>query len=141
MKYALELVVVPVSDVDQAKQFYIDKVGFTLDNDHRGGDQDFRVVQLTPPGSACSIAIGNGITDSRPGTYKGMHLVVDDIQGAHTELTDRGVTVSPIRHMGPAGWVPGPDPSHADFNSFADFADPDGNVWVLQEVRYAKGDS
>jgi catechol 2,3-dioxygenase-like lactoylglutathione lyase family enzyme len=132
MKYALELVLLPVSDVDKAKTFYTERLGFTLDVDHRAGDA-FRVVQLTPPGSACSISFGVGITDATPGSVRGIHLVVTDIEAARAELIARGAEINEIRHMTPEGWQPGPDPAHADFNSFADFADPDGNTWVLQE--------
>jgi len=128
----LELVLIPVADVDRAKDFYVEKAGFTLDVDHRPSD-DFRVVQMTPPGSACSITVGKGITDVAPGTYKGTHLVVSDIEVARDELRGRGVNVSDIRHLGPSGWAPGPDPERRDYNSFADFSDPDGNTWVLQE--------
>lgn len=134
MDFKLELVLLPVSDVDRAKAFYADNAGFTLDVDHRGGD-DFRVVQFTPPGSSCSISFGIGISDATPGSIRGLHLVVRDIAAARDELVGRGVEVSEIRHMGANGWVPGPDPDHSDYNSFADFADPDGNGWVLQEVR------
>jgi len=129
----LELVLVPVSDVDRAKAFY-EQAGFKVDVDHRAGE-DFRVVQLTPPGSACSISVGTGITKAAPGSAQGMHLVVSDIEAARAELVGRGVDVSEIRHLGPSGWVPGPDPEHRDYDSFADFSDPDGNTWVLQEVR------
>jgi len=129
----LELVLIPVSDVDRAKAFYTEKLGFTLDVDHQPSD-DFRVVQMTPPGSACSITIGVGITGAEPGSYRGTHLVVTDIEAARADLADRGVDVSEIRHMTPQGWADGVDPDHADYNSFADFADPDGNTWVLQEV-------
>ena len=132
MDYTLELVVVPVSDVDRAKAFYIDGTGFKEDVDHRAGD-DFRVVQLSPPGSACAIAIGVGITDAAPGSTRGLHLVVTDIEAARAELTGRGVEVSEIRHMTPQGWQPGVDPQRTDYASFADFRDPDGNVWLLQE--------
>ncbi|WP_214406292.1 glyoxalase superfamily protein [Pseudonocardia lacus] len=132
MDFRLELVLVPVTDVDRAKAFYTERCGFTVDVDHRAGDE-FRVVQLTPPGSACSISIGVGITDAEPGSYRGTHLVVSDIAAARKELVGRGVEVSEVRHMTPQGWQPGPDPAHADFASFADFADPDGNTWVLQE--------
>jgi catechol 2,3-dioxygenase-like lactoylglutathione lyase family enzyme len=132
--FKLELVLVPVSDVDRAKSFYTDKAGFHLDVDHRAGD-DFRVVQMTPPGSACSISVGIGLTDSPPGSIKGMHLVVADIEAARAELVGRGVDVSEIRHLESGAWVPGPDPEHQDYGSFADFSDPDGNTWVLQEVR------
>jgi catechol 2,3-dioxygenase-like lactoylglutathione lyase family enzyme len=128
----LELVLIPVADVDRAKDFYVEKVGFILDVDHRPSD-DLRVVQMTPPGSACSITVGKGITDVAPGTYKGTHLVVSDIEVARDELRGRGVSVSDIRHLGPSGWAPGPDPERRDYNSFVDFSDPDGNTWVLQE--------
>jgi catechol 2,3-dioxygenase-like lactoylglutathione lyase family enzyme len=133
VEYRLELVLLPVSDVDRAKAFY-EQAGFGLDVDHRAGDT-FRVVQFTPPGSACSISFGVGITTADPGTTRGLHLVVGDIEAARAELEGRGVAVSPIRHMHEGTWTPGVDPEHADYNSFADFADPDGNTWVLQEVR------
>jgi catechol 2,3-dioxygenase-like lactoylglutathione lyase family enzyme len=136
--YKLELVLLPVSDVDRAKEFYSENLGFNVDVDHQPNDQ-FRVVQVTPPGSACSATFGIGITDATPGSVKGTHLVVTDIEAARAELTGRGVDVSDVRHMTPEGWKPGPDPSHADFNSFADFSDPDGNTWVLQERGYNKG--
>jgi catechol 2,3-dioxygenase-like lactoylglutathione lyase family enzyme len=132
MDIKLELVLIPVTDVDRAKSFYVDKMGFNLDVDHQPNER-FRVVQMTPPGSACSITIGIGITDAAPGTYRGTHLVVTDIEAARDELVGRGVEVSEIRHMTPDGWQPGPDPEHADYNSFADIADPDGNTWLLQE--------
>jgi catechol 2,3-dioxygenase-like lactoylglutathione lyase family enzyme len=135
VEFKLELVLIPVSDVDRAKQFYVEKCGFTLDVDHRPND-DFRVVQITPPGSACSFTFGKGITDAAPGSYRGTHLVVTDIEAARRELVARGVEVSDIRHMTGEGWKPGVDPSHADYDSFADFSDPDGNTWVLQEVKY-----
>ena len=134
MDFKLELVLIPVSDVDRAKKFYVDNCGFNLDVDHQP-NEEFRVVQMTPPGSACSLTIGIGITDAAPGSYRGTHLVVTDIEAARTELVGRGVDVSDIRHMGPNGWEPGPDPEHADYNSFADFSDPDGNTWILQEAR------
>jgi catechol 2,3-dioxygenase-like lactoylglutathione lyase family enzyme len=133
VEYRLELVLIPVSDVDRAKAFYTEKLGFTLDVDHQPNER-FRVVQMTPPGSACSITIGIGITDAAPGSYRGTHLVVRDVEAARAELAERGVEISEVRHMGPNGWEPGPDPEHRDYNSFADFADPDGNTWLLQEV-------
>ena len=114
------------------RTFYSAKAGFVVDVDHRAGD-DFRVVQLTPPGSACSISVGVGITDAPPGSARGLHLVVTDIEAARAELTGRGVEVGDIRHMTPEGWQPGRTRSATDFNSFVDFADPDGNTWVLQE--------
>ena len=130
--FKLELVLIPVTDVDRAKAFYIEKAGFNLDVDHRGSDQ-FRVVQMTPPGSACSITIGIGVTDAAPGSVRGTHLVVTDIEAARAVLVERGVDVGEIRHFVAGGWVAGPDPEHRDFNSFADFSDPDGNTWILQE--------
>ena len=134
MDFRLELVLLPVSDVDRAKEFYVERCGFLLDVDHRPSES-FRVVQFTPPGSACSLTVGVGLTEAAPGSYRGTHLVVDDIEAARAELVGRGVAVSEIRHMGPGGWQPGPDPERRDYGSFADFADPDGNTWVLQEVR------
>jgi catechol 2,3-dioxygenase-like lactoylglutathione lyase family enzyme len=135
MDWKIELVLLPVTDVDRAKEFYTGKVGFGVHVDHRAGD-DFRVVQLDPPGSACSIAIGTGITDAAPGSVRGLHLVVSDIVAARAELVGRGVDVSEVRHLEAGEWVGGPDPRHSDYNSFADFRDPDGNTWVLQEVGW-----
>ncbi|HEX2903032.1 MAG TPA: glyoxalase superfamily protein [Jatrophihabitans sp.] len=137
MDYKLELVLLPVTDVDRAKAFYRDQLGFAVHVDHRAGDQ-FRVVQLDPPGSACSISFGVGITSASPGSVVGLHLVVTDIEAARAELVGRGVEVSPIRYMGSSGWCEGADPEHRDFASFADFADPDGNGWVLQEVGFTR---
>src|SRR3954453_4907173 len=116
MDWKLELVLVPVSDVDRAKTFYTENAGFNLDVDHRAGDE-FRVVQLTPPGSACSGVVGGGITDAQPGSYRGPHLVVTDIEAARDELTGRGTEISAIRHLGAGGWEPGPDPEHRDYAS------------------------
>lgn len=139
MDWKLELVLLPVSDVDRAKAFYTENVGFTLDVDHQP-NEEFRVVQMTPPGSACSVTIGVGITSAEPGSYRGTHLVVADIEAARAELVSRGVDVSDVRHFDrEAGeWRPGADPQHGDYASFADFSDPDGNSWVLQEVRVGK---
>ena len=136
MDFRLELVLIPVSDVDRAKAFYTEQAGFALDVDTRPSE-GFRVVQMTPPGSACSITIGEGLTDAAPGSYRGTHLIVTDIEAARAELVGRGVEVSDVRHFDRDGgeWKPGPDPSHTDYASFADFRDPDGNSWVLQEVR------
>ena len=134
MEMKLELVLLPVADADRAKAFY-ERAGFRLDVDHRAGDA-FRVVQLTPPGSACSIAFGVGISSSEPGSIRGLHLVVTDIEAARAELAGRGVEVSEIRHMAGGAWTPGADPARTDYGSFADFADPDGNTWVLQEVGH-----
>jgi len=138
--FKLELVLIPVSDVDRAKAFYTEQAGFRLDVDTTPSE-GFRVVQLTPPGSACSITIGTGLTDAPPGSYRGTHLVVSDLEAARAELFERGVEVSEIRHYDRDAeeWRPGVDPSHADYASFADFRDPDGNTWVLQEVGWTEG--
>jgi catechol 2,3-dioxygenase-like lactoylglutathione lyase family enzyme len=132
MNYQLELVIVPVSDVDRAKSFYTEQCGFDLLVDHRAGD-DFRVVQLVPAGSACAIAIGTGISDMEPGSIKGLHLVVTDIVAAAEELSARGVEVVNMRHLDEGKWADGPHPERADYNTFAQFNDPDGNLWLLQE--------
>jgi catechol 2,3-dioxygenase-like lactoylglutathione lyase family enzyme len=137
MDFKLELVLIPVSDVDRAKTFYTESVGFNLDVD-TSPTEGFRVVQMTPPGSACSITVGTGLTDAAPGSYRGTHLVVADIEAARAELVERGVEVSEIRHFDreQGEWRPGADPSHSDYGSFADFSDPDGNTWVLQEAHH-----
>jgi catechol 2,3-dioxygenase-like lactoylglutathione lyase family enzyme len=132
--FKYELTVVPVSDVDRAKEFYAEKLGFNVDVDHRAGES-FRVVQLTPPGSAASISIGTGISSSEPGSYQGMHLVVDDIEAARDELAGRGVEVSEPFHFGPQGQTPGLHPERAAYGTFLTFSDPDGNGWLVQEVR------
>jgi catechol 2,3-dioxygenase-like lactoylglutathione lyase family enzyme len=129
MDYKLELVVVPVSDVDVAKVFYSDGCGFVVDLDTSIND-GLRIVQLTPPGSACSISIGKGIVDSVPGSLRGLQLVVDDIDAARAELSGRGVQVSGVRHFEDGVWLDG---HGGRWNSFADFKDPDGNSWTLQE--------
>ena len=135
MDYKLELVLIPVTDVDRAKSFYSEQVGFKVHVDHQP-NESFRVVQLDPPGSSCSITLGIGITDAEPGSVRGTHLMVTDIEAARAELVGRGVQVSDVRHMDAAGtWKPGADPKHSNYNSFADFSDPDGNTWVLQEAR------
>ena len=135
MNYTLELVIVPVSDVDRAKAFYAEQAGFEVHVDHRAGE-NFRVVQLNPPGSACSIAIGTGIGDMTPGSLKGLHLMVTDIVAARDELVSRGVEVVNLRHMKDGAWADGPHPERADYNTFAEFSDPDGNLWLLQERGY-----
>ena len=119
MDWKLELVAIPVADVERAKAFYVDQVGFTLDHDHQVSD-DLRFIQLTPPGSACSITIGTGITDAAPGSVRGMQVVVADIEAAHAELSTRGVEVSEIQDL--------------PWGSFVFFADPDGNTWAVQQV-------
>ena len=135
MDWTLELIVVPVSDVDRAKAFYSDKMGFHVDVDHSAGE-DFRVVQLTPPGSACSITIGTGITQVAPGTYQGLHLVVTDIEAARAELVGRGLDISEPFHFGAEGQAPGLHPERADYGTYLSFSDPDGNGWLVQEVKY-----
>lgn len=135
MDWKLELVVVPVSDVDRAKTFYTEKAGFKVDVDHRAGE-DFRVVQLTPPGSACSITLMRN-TDA-PGSVQGLHLIVSDIDSAHAELVERGMDVSEIFHFESGGQTPGPDPQRSDYGSFLSFNDPDGTGWLVQEVRRAE---
>ncbi len=134
MNWKLELVVVPVSDVDRSKTFYLEQVGFDLLVDHSAGD-DFRVVQLTPPGSACSIAIMRNTETA--GSAQGLHLVVSDIDVAHAALAERGIAVSDLFHFGPGGQTPGPDPERRDYTSFLSFSDPDGNGWMVQEVKGA----
>ena len=115
----LELVSIPVSDVDRAKAFYTDKVGFNADHDHTVSDE-IRFVQLTPPGSACSIAIGRGIVEGEPGSVRGLQMVVADVEAAHAELVKRGAEVSDIQDL--------------DWGRFVFFADPDGNKWALQQL-------
>jgi catechol 2,3-dioxygenase-like lactoylglutathione lyase family enzyme len=129
--WKLELVVVPVSEVDRAKAFYIEKAGFTLDVDHSAGD-DFRVVQLTPPGSACSIALMRN--SDAAGSVQGLHLIVSDIDSAHAELVGRGTDAGEIFHFDSGRQVTGPDPQRSDHGSFLSFCDPDGNRWLVQEV-------
>ena len=131
MDWKLELIVVPAADVDRAKTFYIEKAGFNLLVDHSAGD-DFRVVQLTPPGSACSIAIMRNT--ARAGSVQGLHLVVTDIDVARAELIGREIEVSELFHFAEGGQVSGADPNRADYNSFFSFSDPDGNGWMVQEV-------
>jgi catechol 2,3-dioxygenase-like lactoylglutathione lyase family enzyme len=133
MDWKLELVIVPVSDVDRAKKFYTEQLGFAEDVDHRAGDS-FRVVQLTPPGSACSITIGTGLTAAPPGSYQGTHLVVNDIAAARAELLERGVEVSEPFHFTAEGKQTGLSPKRADYETFLSFEDPDGNGWTVQEV-------
>ena len=140
MDMRLEVVVLPVADVDQAKDFYTG-LGWRLDADFTLGP-DFRVVQLTPPGSACSVILGTGVTAAPPGSVEQLILVVDDVQKACAEIAGHGVTVSEVFHdaggvfhrAGSAGRVAGPDPDRKSYASFASFSDPDGNGWLLQEI-------
>jgi len=141
MELKLEVLVLPVSDVDRAKRFY-QQLEFRLDADFAVSDA-YRVVQLTPPGSECSIIIGKGLTVMPPGSVKGLHLVVFDIEAARAELIAHGAEVSEIfhdvtgifHHAGTEGRIAGPAPDHASYGSFATFSDPDGNGWVLQEIK------
>ena len=121
MDYKLELVAIPVSDVDRAKAFYVDQAGFNADHDHQV-NENLRFVQLTPPGSACSIAIGSGVTEVEPGSVQGMQLVVSDIEAAHADLSGRGVEVSPVQDF--------------PWGRFVFFKDPDGNGWAVQQIVY-----
>lgn len=125
MDYRLEVIGIPVSDVDKTKEFYVNQVGFHLDHDIEPGP-GMRVVQMTPPGSPCSVVIGQGLPLGDPGTTKGMQLVVEDIDAARRELAGRGVEITEVQQLGPEG-SPG--------SRFAFFADPDGNGWSLQEIK------
>jgi catechol 2,3-dioxygenase-like lactoylglutathione lyase family enzyme len=140
LKLSLELITLPVSDVERALRFYVDQVGFTLDVDYSPND-GFRVVQLTPPGSSCSIQVGNGLTDTPVGSVRNIYLAVTDVKAARSILIEHGVEVSEIRHKKligawDGGFAPGLDPARGDYASFASFSDPDGNSWVLQERGY-----
>src|SRR5215210_5206173 len=119
MQMKLEVVHVPVSDVDRAKAFYTEQIGFNADHDHQVSDE-LRFVQLTPPGSACSISLGTGISDAEPGSVRGMQIVVSDINAAHDQLVERGVAVSDVQHF--------------PWGSFVFFSDPDGNAWAVQQL-------
>jgi catechol 2,3-dioxygenase-like lactoylglutathione lyase family enzyme len=140
MDMKLEVVVLPVSDVDRAKGFY-ETVGFRLDADFTVSES-FRVVQLTPPGSSCSVIFGNGVTSAVPGSVQGLQLTVTDIEAARAELVGRGIDMSEVfhdvggifHHAGTEGRVPGPDPQRRSYASFVSFSDPDGNEWLLQEI-------
>jgi len=137
---SIEVIVVPVTDVDRALRFYVDQVGFLLDVDYSPSDA-FRVVQLTPPGSHCSIQIGKGLTDAPAGSVRNVYLVVPNLEATRASLLEREVKVSAIRHKTPIGawngtFASGLDPARGDYASFANFSDPDGNIWVLQERGY-----
>jgi len=119
MEYKIELIILPVSDVDRAKAFYADQVGFVVDHDQRV-NTSLRFVQLTPPGSACSIAFGEGLIDTAPGSVRGLQIVIDDADAAYAELSARGVAVSEVQEL--------------EWGRFVNFADPDGNAWALQQL-------
>ncbi len=129
MDFRLEVVPIPVSDLDRAKRFYSEQVGFVVDLDTRIGDE-MRLVQLTPPGSACSIHLSTGLLDMPPGALEGLQLVVPDIDAARAQLLECGVEISDVQHFDGRDWKPG---GAGEWNSFAFFSDPDGNGWVLQE--------
>ncbi|GAB0101418.1 hypothetical protein JMUB6875_03820 [Nocardia sp. JMUB6875] len=147
MDLKLEVIVLPVADVDRAKAFYVERLGFRLDADFPV-DEGYRVVQATPPGSECSIIFGTGVTAAAPGSVQGLHLIVTDIEKAVAELTERGITVEgpfhdatgAFHHAGAKDRVPGAHPERSSYGSFAAFTDPDGNSWFLQEItRRAPG--
>jgi catechol 2,3-dioxygenase-like lactoylglutathione lyase family enzyme len=136
MDWTLEVVVVPVADVDRAKDFYAGKLGFAVDHDRRIGE-GMRIVQLTPPGSGCSVVIGEGVVaDMPPGSLKGLQLVVADIEAAHAQLVERGVEVSDIQVL---GQNPNPQPHELDNVGFCFFRDPDGNAWAVQQISSRGG--
>lgn len=140
MRMSIEVVILPVADPDRSLRYYRDQLGFALDVDY-APTPGFRVIQLTPEGSGASIQFGVGLTDAAPGSVQGLYLVVSDIEAYRAELTSRGVTVSEIRHKDTSGgwrggFLPGTDPDRGNYASFADFRDPDGNAWVLQERNH-----
>jgi catechol 2,3-dioxygenase-like lactoylglutathione lyase family enzyme len=140
MDYKIEVITLSVTDVDRALEFYTQRAGFVLDVDYHPA-ASFRVVQLTPPGSRCSVQVGIGLSDAPSGSARATCLAVTDIEAAHRELTRSGINLSGIRHKTSiehwkGDWKPGPDPQRRDYASFADFADPDGNTWTIQEIGH-----
>jgi catechol 2,3-dioxygenase-like lactoylglutathione lyase family enzyme len=133
MNWTLELVLVPVSDVDHSKVFYADRLGFNVDHDTKISD-DFHFAQLTPPGSGCSIAIERGMSTMEPGSLEGLQLVVPDIRAARAELADRGVDVTEVRVVGPGGQRAAEEGDELDNVGFCFFSDPDGNGWAVQQI-------
>jgi catechol 2,3-dioxygenase-like lactoylglutathione lyase family enzyme len=133
MNWTLEVVVVPVSDVERTKAFYAEKLGFEVDHDTKISE-DYRVVQLTPPGSGCSIVVGKGLVDMPPGSLKGLQLVVKDIRAARAQLVERGVEVGEVQVVGASGPRPARDGEDLDNVGFVFFSDPDGNGWAVQQI-------
>ena len=134
MDWKLEVLTVPVADVDRALEFYAGKLGFRQDSDYRAGEE-FRVVQVTPPGSACSVVFGRGLPTAEPGSLKGSQFTVADVEEAASELDEAGVQYSGPVHFVEGVMTPGPHPDRQDYASFLFFDDPDGNTWAVQEVR------
>lgn len=133
MNWTLEVVVVPVTDVARAKEFYAETLGFNVDHDTFVSDE-MHVIQLTPPGSGCSIVIGKGVGVMEPGSLQGLQLIVNDLRAAHKQLTERGVEVSEIRVAGPTGFEPAVDGDELNNAGFCFFTDPDGNGWAVQQI-------
>jgi catechol 2,3-dioxygenase-like lactoylglutathione lyase family enzyme len=133
MNWTLEVVMVPVSDVDRAKTFYAEKLGFAVDHDTRISDK-YRVVQLTPPRSGCSIVVGKGVGEMQPGSLKGLQLVVRDVRAARAQLVERGVEVGEVQVLGPSGPRPAREGDDLDNVGFVFFDDPDGNGWAVQQI-------
>ena len=133
MNWTLEVVMVPVSDVDRAKAFYAEKLGFDVDHDIKISEE-YHVVQLTPPGSGCSIVLGKGVVDMMPGSLKGLQLVVNDIRAARARLVERGVEVGEVQVVGASGRRPARDGEDLDNVGFVFFSDPDGNGWAVQQI-------
>jgi catechol 2,3-dioxygenase-like lactoylglutathione lyase family enzyme len=133
MNWTLEVVVVPVSDVDRAKAFYADQLGFAVDHDTKIGD-GMRIVQLTPPGSGCSIVISKGLNEMPPGSLKGLQLVVADVRKARAELVDRGVDVTELQRYTREGPRPAQDDDDLNYEGVIHFTDPDGNAWAVQQI-------
>lgn len=132
MDLSIEVVILPVKEVQRSKDFY-ERAGFVCDTDHQPNEH-FRIVQLTPPGSPCSIIVGKGIPQGEPGSVQGTYLVVEDLPAAVKDLSERGIDVSEPFHFGPEGQTPGLEPDRTPYASFATFSDPDGNTWLLQEI-------
>jgi catechol 2,3-dioxygenase-like lactoylglutathione lyase family enzyme len=133
MKWTLEVVIVPVTDIDRAKEFYETRMGFAVDHDTTFSTE-MRMVQLTPPGSGCSIVIGTGVSDMAPGSLKGVQLVVNDVRAARADLATRGVEVGEVQFAGPGGFRPAAEDDDLNNSGFVFLADPDGNTWTVQQI-------